>query len=94
MKFPKLYKFDGGVGIPDAWVFGWLTGKDNDLVCIKPNLKNSIAAEIALSPVCSSKLLAFSAAILKLILIRIDHNARLSERSTVTIPTKYLAVGD
>ena len=58
------------------WSFGWKTGKDNDLICVKPNVSTQIAGEINLSPVCSNRLLAFWAFILKRILVRIDHNLR------------------
>lgn len=59
-----------------AWSFGWETGKDNDLVCVKPNLHTSLQGEIALSPVCSNRLLAICAFVIKALLIRIDHNLR------------------
>ncbi len=74
MDLPKLYRWDGGKIIPDAWSFGYMTGRDHDLICIKPNITDKIVAEIALSPVCSTRLLAISAFILKRVLLRIDEN--------------------
>ena len=46
---PKLYRWDNRRS--SVWAFGWLVGKDNDLVCVKPNITNEIAAEMSLSPV-------------------------------------------
>lgn len=74
MKFPRFYKWSGGHRIPDAWSFGFITGKDHDLICIKPNPSDKIEAEIALSPVCSSKLLAISAFWVKRVLLQVDQN--------------------
>ena len=71
MKMPKLYKWDGGI-IPDAYSFGFLTGRDHDLICVKPNLSDRMEAEIALSPICSTRLLAILAFLLKRILMKID----------------------
>ncbi len=58
------------------WSFGWETGQDNDLVCIKPNVQTPLEGEIALSPVCSNRFLAFCAFVVKAMLVKIDHNLR------------------
>jgi hypothetical protein len=78
IRWPRLYCWDGGRIIPDAWSFGYLTGPDNDLICVKPNLLVNIKAEIYLSPVCSTGLLAISAFLIKRILLKIDQNQRVS----------------
>ena len=74
-KFPKFYRW-GCKDLPSYWSFGWETGKDNNLICVKPNILSEIAGEINLSPVCSNRFLAGSAFIMKVILVRIDHNLR------------------
>jgi len=76
--FPRLYRWQNQKS--SVWAFGWLAGEDNDLVCVKPNIKRRIAAELALSPVCSTRLLALLAAILKTMLLGVDQNYRSLER--------------
>ena len=76
IEFPHLYRWDGGRIIPNAYSFGYMTGKDHDLICVKPNLSDNIEAEIALSPVCLTRLLAISAFLVKRLLIQIDQNLR------------------
>lgn len=73
LKFPSFYRWDGGI-LPDKWSFGYLTGYDEDLICITPNIRDKMEAEIVLSPVCHTRLYAVSAFILKRILLRIDEN--------------------
>lgn len=70
MKIPRFYRWNNN------WSFGWETGEDNDLICIKPDISIKIEGDIYLSPVCSNRLLAFLAFVLKQILSRIDHNLR------------------
>lgn len=60
--------------LPDKWSYGYLTGCDNDLICIVPDILDKIEAEIVLSPVCNNRLYAISAFFLKRILLRIDGN--------------------
>ena len=62
--------------LPDSWAFGWKTGIDNDLICIKPNIDTSQAGEFYLSPVCHNRFLALLAFALKVILLKIDCNLR------------------
>ena len=69
---PLLFKFDGGC-IPDRYSFGYLAGKDNDLICVKPN---STMGEYLLSPVCRRRAVAIFAFVLKRILISLDENAK------------------
>ena len=77
-KLPKFYRWGGGP-CPYSWSFGWLTGRDKDLVCVRPNLHTPRAGEINLSPVCSNRLLALIAFILKAILVRLDQNLNAQE---------------
>lgn len=73
MKIPRFYSWGGG-GVPTTWSFGWWTGKDDDLMCVKSKTSTDTDAEIALSPICSNRPLALVAFVLKAILIRIDGN--------------------
>ena len=75
MKSPKFYDWGGG-GLPYTWSFGWLTGKDNDLVCVLPEVKTHEDGEVSLSPVCSNRLSALIAFVCKFMLLRLDHNIR------------------
>ena len=78
---PRFYRWGGG-GVPYTWSFGWWTGKDDDLLCVKSRTSNDTEAEIALSPVCSNRLLALLAFGLKAILIKIDGN--ITDRIDIT----------
>ena len=70
----RLFRWDGGRIIPDAYSFGWWTGKDDDLLCVKSQVATELEGELTLSPVCSSRPLALLAFVIKAILIRIDDN--------------------
>lgn len=72
-KKPAFYKWSGG-SLRNKWSFGYLTGSDHDLICIKPNIGDKMEAEVALSPVCTTRLLAISAFAFKRILLRLDDN--------------------
>ncbi|MFC2060299.1 hypothetical protein ACFLTZ_04305 [Chloroflexota bacterium] len=72
MRLPKFYDWGGG-GLPIDWSFGYLTGEDNDLVCVK-QVRTKREGELALSPACHNKTLAVFAFCLKAILIRVDTN--------------------
>jgi len=79
-RLPKFYKWGGG-GVPFFWCLGWETGKDNDLICVKPYITTVIEGELTLSPICRNKPLALFAFMLKAILVRIDNNVKgLDER--------------
>lgn len=80
-KLPHFFRWGGG-GVPFSWSFGWLTGKDKDLVCVRPSLHTPTAGEINLSPVCSNRLLALIAFSLKAILVRLDQNLSVQETRT------------
>lgn len=72
---PKFYRWEAGRN--SDWSFGWLTGKDNDLICIKPHILTDQAEptlSIILSPICSNRFLALCAFIMKVSLVRIDPN--------------------
>lgn len=58
----------------DAWTVGWLTGRDSDLICAKPNVTDSYEGELALSPTGSSPLLAILGFVAKCTLLTIDGN--------------------
>jgi len=73
MEIPRFYSWGGG-GVSTTWSFGWWVGKDDDLLCVKSKTSTDAEAEIALSPVCSNRVLALLAFVLKAILIRIDGN--------------------
>lgn len=74
-KWPKYYKWPGDRIFPkDDWSFGWLTGPDRDLVCIKPNIKTNDFARVALSPICSNRFLATVAFCTKRFLAKLDQN--------------------
>ena len=71
-------------GFPDTWVAGGLgvmfyyvgfwCGKDNDLICVRPNVQTEVGGENSLSPVCASRFIAFIGFALKAILLKIDDN--------------------
>ena len=73
-ELPNLYQWDGGQIIPDAWSFGYVTGQDHDLICVKPNLSDKIKTEIAKNLVEHTGLNAISAFWAKRLLILIDQN--------------------
>jgi len=74
--YPKFYRWGGG-GVKYTWSYGWLTGIDNDLICVKRGVSKSLpTADAFLSPVCSTKLLALWAFLLKALVVRIDHNVK------------------
>lgn len=74
-KLPRFYYFGGGT-VSVSWAFGWETGRDNDLICVKPNVQTRTLEHITASPICSNRALAFCAFVIKATLIRIDHNLR------------------
>ena len=76
MHIPKFYHWENRDG-SSVWAFGWETGRDNDLICVKRNVQTTVVAELALSPVCSTRLLAILAFAIKLILLGIDQNLRV-----------------
>ncbi len=73
MRLPRFYDWGGG-GVPYSWSFGWLTGEDDDLVCVLPIVKTKTLGELSLSPVSSNRLLALLGFACKLILLKVDKN--------------------
>ena len=76
MKLPRFYRWGGGE-VKHTWSFGWLIGRDNDLVCVMPEIETEQNGELTLSPVCSTRILALLAFISKFFLVRIDYNVRI-----------------
>ena len=37
-RLPKFYDWGGG-SVPIQWSYGWQTGKNDDLICVKPRVK-------------------------------------------------------
>jgi len=86
-KLPKFYRWGGG-GLPFTWSFGWVTGLDNDLMCVVPNAQTRLQEHIALSPICSNRLLALCAFVIKAILVRVDHNLKGLELAYGMVPNR------
>ena len=95
LNFPKFYRWGGG-SVRSDWSFGWSTGKNNDLISIKPNINVEIkepTLSVLLSPICSNRFLALCAFFTKLLLVKIDQNLKKClEGWTMAVPTKNLAI--
>jgi len=87
-KIPRFYSWGGGC-IPYTWSFGWKTGKDNDLICVRQNILTKTGSEITLSPVCKNRALAIFAFLLKVLLIRIDKNITIRKYHDDNPNTEY-----
>ena len=87
VRLPRLFRWSGGKILPDKWSFGYLTGYDHDLVCVKSSITDKIEAETTLSPICANRFLAISAFALKRILLSLDDNSRI-RRSHCGNPNK------
>lgn len=72
----------------DRWCVGWLTGRDSDLVCIKPDIVDQIDGEINVSPICKSPLIAIWGFILKRLLSNVDKNMIYIKRLIDDNPNK------
>lgn len=75
---PRFYRWGGGP-CPYEWSFGWLTGRDNDLICIRSRIGIELkepALSVLLSPICSGRFLALFAFVVKVLLVRIDLNLK------------------
>ena len=57
----------------DEWAVGWLTGPDNDLICVR-RVATNVEGQIALSPLNESPLLAALGFVLKRTLLAVDNN--------------------
>jgi hypothetical protein len=73
----------------DGWSFGWLTGRDNDLICVTRLLSESNATQAnwVLSPVCGNRLLAFLAFALKATTVILDRNVQAALRPATSPST-------
>jgi len=72
--WPKApFEFNGNA---DSYAFGWLTGPDSDLICLRPNITDNYVGAIALSPTNDSRFLAIVGFFLKYILFAVDQNIR------------------
>jgi hypothetical protein len=67
-----LITFDGGT-LPNKYGYGYITGKEKDLLCVKL-CKTNQDAEVHLSPISASKIMAVIGFILKWLLSRFDEN--------------------
>ena len=67
-----FYTFKGG-SLPDKYCCGYLTGGEEDLICVKPCNTNQ-DAEAHLSPIASCRVLAITGFALKWLLSRFDEN--------------------
>lgn len=86
IKLPKFYEWGGGC-VPVSWSFGWLTGKDDDLICVLPSITTKENGELSLSPVCRNRLLAVLTFVCKLLILRCDENMSV-KRSFYGNPNK------
>lgn len=73
-KLPQFHCWDNPQPVGKHWAFGWLTGIDNDLICIFPNIQTRVMENWALSPVHSRRIVAFLAFIAKRFLFLVDCN--------------------
>lgn len=64
----------GGGGVARKWSFGWWTGRDGDLLCVVPKVLDPKLGMVLLSPVCDNRILAFTAFLVKRILLKLDAN--------------------
>jgi len=79
-KMTRLPRFYCWPGPPcDRWSFGWLTGRDNDLVCVRQEVSDPLQGDLALSPVCSNRILAVLAFAAKRFLVAVDGNLMVRE---------------
>lgn len=69
---PRFYCWPGPPY--DEWSFGWLTGRDNDLVCVLREVSDPLEGDLTLSPVCSNRILAVLAFVAKRFLLAVDRN--------------------
>ena len=72
-----MHKFNDRNGLPTLYAYGWLTGEDNDLICIKPYIGDNTEAQLALSPCCKTRFFALIAFAMKLVLWKLDTNLQV-----------------
>lgn len=61
----------------DRWAVGWMTGRDGDSICARPNLADGTDEDRCLSPCCETALAALVGFVLKFILLGMDRNINL-----------------
>ena len=74
IKIPSFHCWDNPKPVGKHWAFGWLTGIDNDLICVFPRIKTRVMEHWALSPVHSFRLLSLLAFVAKRFLFAVDRN--------------------
>jgi len=84
-RWPEFMRWGGG-GVPWKWSLGWWTGRDGDLLCVVPEVVETLLEELLLSPVCNNRFLALLAFLLKRMLVRLDANWVETERETYDEP--------
>ncbi len=52
---PVYWECGGGLNVNIKWGYGYWTGPQNDLLCIKPDIDSNEEAEKYLSPICNTK---------------------------------------
>jgi len=57
----------------DEWAMGWVTGPDQDMICVK-RVSTNVEAQIAMSPTNESPFLAVLGFLLKRLLLAVDNN--------------------
>jgi len=72
MSNPFFHLWDNPKPVGKSWAFGWLTGIDNDLVCVFPDVISRVQEHYTLSPVCPNRLLALIAFSIKRLLFLFD----------------------
>ena len=74
-QYPGWFQWGGG-GVPYRWSFGWWSGRDGDLICVKPRVKESdpCSANWVLSPVCRTRAAALLGFVLKYLVVCLDQN--------------------
>lgn len=73
--WPEFMRWGGG-GVSWKWSFGWWTGPDGDLLCVLPDLRDSLQSELALSSVCTNRAVAVLCFLMKRLLCKWDENMR------------------
>ncbi len=74
-KLPHFFRWGSNSDVS----FGWQTGQNNDLICLRPRISIELkepALSVLLSPICSNRFLALFAFIVKVLLVRIDQNLK------------------
>ena len=72
--YPRFHCWDNPPPVGKHYTFGWLTGIDNDLICVFPNVKTRVLGHWTLSPVHPNRLVSFIAFTEKRFLFLVDHN--------------------